>query len=88
MAGIGASVFSQCYDRCDLANFLFPALKSCPTTYCIDQSNQHTSCGDFVSATEIPPGVPFLTIDDYALYGMDIATALYCRDVRIRVPSV
>jgi hypothetical protein len=28
--------------------FLFTALKSCSTKYCIDQSSQYTSCGDFV----------------------------------------
>ena len=88
MAGNGASAFSKCYHRCDLAIFLFSALKSGPTKYCIDQSHQHTSCGDFVSATEILSIAPFLPLDDNALYGMDIAIALYCRDVHIPLPSV
>ena len=68
--------------------FFFPALKSRSTKYCIVQSDQHTSCGNFVLAAEIPPVVHFLPLDDYAPCGMVIATTLYCLDGRIPVPPV
>ena len=68
-----------------LRQILFvPLLKSHSTKYCIGQSDQHTSCGNFFSGRKILLPSPDLPPNNYNLSGMDIANTLYCLDRSIR----